>query len=124
MRTRIAFMALLSMLTMSGAQAQTVVVRNPTKVMVSSCPDHDLDTGHQVDILDSTGVVVATLDAGDPAAAADGSVTFTISVQPIKFGAYRFVVRAMAGSVRGDDSVASEVWDRAPGAPAKPIAGK
>jgi hypothetical protein len=101
-----------------------VPVVNPTFVTVPSCPDHDQDTGHDIDILDTAGVVTQTIAGGDPGAAANGSVTFAINVQPVKFGAFTFVVRATAAGIKSPNSPASDPWHRAPGAPGKPVAGK
>ena len=97
-------------------------VRNPTGVMFT-CPDHALDDGHEVDIVDSvTGAVLQTLQGGDPAADAQGNVTILVNVQPVKFGTYTFVVRAKAGALMSPNSVPSEVWQRSPGQPGQPIA--
>ncbi len=87
-----------------------------------TCPDHALDDGHEVDIVDSTGVVVQTIQAGDPAADAQGNVSVVINVQPVKFGLYTFVVRAKAGALMSPNSPPSEVWQRSPGAPGIPVA--
>ena len=94
-------------------------VKNPTSVTIT-CPDHNQDTGHEIDIV-SAGIVVQTIQGGDPAPNTDGSVTFTMNVQPIKFGSYTTVVRATSGTIKSDNSPASDAWDRSPGAPGKPI---
>jgi hypothetical protein len=106
----------------SGIEApmQAVPVKNPTTVTVPNCPDHDQDTGHEIDILDGAGVVVQTIAAGDPPAVS-GAVTFAINIQPVKFGDYTVVVRATAGAVKSPNSPASDVWQRSPGAPGKAI---
>ncbi len=96
-------------------------VRNPTGVMFT-CPDHALDDGHEVDIVDSTGVVVQTIQAGDPPADAQGNVSVPINIQPVKFGLYTFVVRAKAGLLMSPNSPPSELWQRSPGAPGIPVA--
>jgi hypothetical protein len=96
-------------------------VRNPSGVMFT-CPDHALDDGHEVDIVDSvTGVVVQTIQGGDPAADAQGNVSIALNVQPVKFGTYTFVVRAKAGALMSPNSVPSDVWQRSPGQPGQPI---
>jgi hypothetical protein len=102
------------------APMQAVPVKNPTTVTVPNCPDHDQDTGHEIDILDGAGVVVQTIAAGDPPAVS-GAVTFAINIQPVKFGDYTVVVRATAGAVKSPNSPASDVWQRSPGAPGKAI---
>jgi hypothetical protein len=104
------------------------LVSNPTLV-VFTCPDHDQDTGHEIDIVEaSTGRVVQTLQIGDPPADAAGDVAVTINVQPIKFGAFWFKVRATAdtagGVVKSADSKESDLWSRVPGAPGAVRAGK
>lgn len=97
-------------------------VRNPTGVTFT-CPDHALDDGHEVDIVDSvTGVVLQTIQGGDPAADAQGIVTVQLNVQPVKFGTYVFIVRAKAGTNMSPNSPPSEVWMRSPGAPGVPVA--
>jgi hypothetical protein len=96
-------------------------VRNPSGVMFT-CPDHALDDGHEEDIVDSvTGVVVQTIQGGDPAADAQGNVSIALNVQPVKFGTYTFVVRAKAGALMSPNSVPSDVWQRSPGQPGQPI---
>lgn len=99
---------------------QVPPVANP-RAVTFQCPDHAQDTGHEVDIRDSTGAVIQTLQGGDPPADANGDVTIPINVQPITFGTYTIVVRAVAGSLKSADSVASDAWTRVPGAPAKPV---
>jgi len=95
------------------------VVKNPTLVTFT-CADHDRDTQHELDIINVDGAVVQTLLIGDPPADADGVVHATINVQPVAFGSYTVKVRAVAGDLKSDDSVASAVWQRVPGAPSKP----
>jgi hypothetical protein len=107
--------------------AQVSIVRNP-RAVVFECPDHDQDTGHEIDIVRvSDGAVIQTIQGGDPASGAvvDGlpSVTIPINVQPVIFGAYRVVVRAVAGSFKSDSSDPSAIWERAPGKPTAPRAG-
>lgn len=106
-----------------SGQSASSPPRNITAVTFE-CPDHDRDTGHEVDIVRvSDGVVIQTIQGGDPAADANGDVTIKLNVQPVAFGAYRVVVRAMAGALRSVNSEASEVWERVPGAPLKPRVG-
>jgi hypothetical protein len=100
---------------------QSMVV-NPRSV-VFSCPDHALDTGHEIDIVNASGAVIQTIQGGDPAADGNGDVTVSINVQPVAFGSYTVRVRATAGDVESLDSVASDVWQRAPGQPGKPRVG-
>jgi hypothetical protein len=113
---------------LGGATAAQAQIRNPRAVQFA-CPDHDQDTGHELDILDSTGKVIQTLELGDPAASGTGTlpdgtpaplVTATINVQPVAFGTYTAVVRAVFGTAKSDPSQPSDPWVRAPGRPDKP----
>ena len=91
------------------------LVKNPTKVEFD-CPDHAVDTGHEMDIINAAGTVLQTLSLGDPAMVA-GKVVAPINVQPIAFGAYtakvRVVVQPASGPpVKSEDSGPSNVWER------------
>ena len=98
-----------------------VVVRNPTQVTFM-CPDHDQDTGHELDIVNAvTGAVVQTLALGDPPADAQGNVMFAINVQPVQFGTYIVRARSTANGVKSANSPDSDVWERVPGPPSKPV---
>ena len=78
-------------------------VRNPTG-LAFQCLDHDRDDQHEIDIVrESDGMVVATLLGGDPPADAAGEI------------------RAVAGTIRSDNSLPSDIWDRAPGRPGQPV---
>ena len=95
--------------------AQTPV-KNPSGVAFL-CPDHATDDQHEVDIVrEADGVVVATLLGGDPPLVGS-EVVIPVNVQPVAFGQYRFVVRAVAGLIKSNNSLSSEVWERAPGRP-------
>lgn len=101
---------------------QTALIRNPSGIAFT-CPDHALDSQHEVDVIDvATGQVISTILLGDPPLNAAGEVEAAISVQPIKFGQYRFQVRAVAGPVKSVSSDVSAVWERAPGKPGVPTA--
>ena len=112
------YLLLLLLLAPTAALAQIPPVKNPTGLEFT-CPDHATDTGHEVDIINSAGTVIQTLSVGDPAEVA-GKVTVKVNVQPITFGTYTFKVRALAGTIKSLDSVASDPWDRVPGQPGKP----
>ncbi len=99
---------------------QTEPIRNPSAIAFT-CPDHATDTGHEVDIINAAGVVIQTIQGGDPAATAQGEVIIPLNLQPVAFGAYTIKVRATAGAIESLDSAASDVWQRAPGSPSKPI---
>lgn len=103
------------------ASAQTPPVKNPS-ALAFTCPDHATDTGHEVDIINTaTGEVIQTLSVGDPPLDANGEVVVAVNVQPVAFGAYRFVARALAGPYKGKDSFPSDAWERVPGGPSKPV---
>ena len=111
-------LAILLLLVPVSSMAQVPPVKNPTGLEFT-CPDHTTDTGHEVDIIDSSGTVVQTLTVGDPPEVL-GKVTVSLNVQPISFGTYTFKVRATAGALESEDSVASDPWERVPGRPGKP----
>jgi hypothetical protein len=107
-----------------AATLQVPAIINPSK-LTFTCPDHAQDTQHEVDIINvETGQVEATLLVGDPAADAAGDVVVTLNIQPIKFGAKRFQVRAVVGAEKSENSPLSDVWRRAPSAPGKATAVK
>lgn len=102
----------------ASAEAQTQEpVKNP-RAVIFQCPDHDRDTGHEIDIIDeASGKVVQTIAAGDPAPDAAGDVRIDINVQPVSFGRYVVRARATFGAIRSPDSTPSPVWERTPGRP-------
>lgn len=110
------------------AQAQTAPVQNPGMVIFTPSPDHASITSYKLDLVNAQGAVIQTLDVGKPApctascptGVAVGEAFANINVQPIAFGSYTAVMRSVAGSVTGPPSPASDVWERAPGAPSKP----
>lgn len=104
-------------LAMSKVPAAQTVVNNP-RGLAFTCPDHDGDDQHEIDIVrESDGRVVQTLLSGDPPLNAAGEVEVVINVQPVAFGRYYFIVRAVAGTLRSDNSDPSQVWQRVPGRP-------
>ena len=97
--------------------AQSPLIKNPSAVAFL-CPDHGADDQHEIDIVRvSDGVVMQTLLGGDPPLSPAGEVVIVVNVMPVSFGSYRFVVRAVAGAVKSDSSVPSDIWERAPGRP-------
>lgn len=101
----------------SGMLAAQSAPKNPSG-LAFICPDHATDDGHEVDIVrESDGVVIQTLSIGDPVINAQGEVELSLNVQPIAFGSYRFVARAVAGTITSDNSLPSALWERAPGKP-------
>lgn len=93
---------------------------NPRTVRWTQSADHATVTSYHLDIIEATsGAVIATLDLGigveDPAAPGDREET--INVQPIAFGEYCVVMRAVAGALESEDSAPSNTFVRRPGAP-------
>jgi hypothetical protein len=102
------------------ALLQTGNVKNP-RTIEFVCADHATDDQHEVDIVrNSDGVVIQTVLLGDPVAVS-GVVTATINVQPVAFGTYFVRVRAVAGALKSEDSVSSNLFDRVPGAPSSVV---
>ncbi len=101
-------------------QSTPPMAKNPSEVSFV-CPDHAQDSGHEVDIINAGGVVIQTIQGGDPPADANGIVTIPLNLQPVAFGAYTIRVRATASLVKSTDSDASNIWERVPGAPSKPV---
>ena len=113
-RYLVALYVLASMVLGTGF-AQTPI-KNPSAVAFL-CPDHATDDQHEIDIVRvSDGVVIQTILGGDPPLVA-GEVVIPVNVMPVAFGQYRFVARAVAGIIKSNNSVPSDVWERAPGPP-------
>lgn len=111
--------ALLALPTFASAQN----IKNPTAAEWV-CPDHDVDTQHELTVLQVVGtnkVVITTLLLGDPAYldATTKTVRSPINVQPIAFGDYVARVNAVVGTSKSDDSPESNAFTRAPGSPSK-----
>lgn len=122
----ILFVTCLALATPAAAQTK---IQNPTLIAFTPSPDHALISNYRAEILSSAGAVMATIDLGKPAICLVasgaclgipvGDIPAAIQVQPIAFGSYTIVVRAMAGTIAGVPSPPTEVFDRAPGAPSK-----
>jgi hypothetical protein len=111
------------------AAAQEAVPKNPS-VVEWTCPDHDLDTGHELKILRIEGtnkVIITTILLGDPGYFDDTNklVRSELNVQPIAFGEYvatmRVLVSTPSGTMTSDDSAESNRFARVPGGPSKVI---
>jgi hypothetical protein len=111
---------IVALLVSTSAMAQTAPVKNPTLVVFRCSSDHDLHTGHEMDIVATNGQVIQTLSLGTATPDAAGDVRLPINVQPIAFGVYTARVRAVAGAAKSFDSDPSNVWERAPGRPSQP----
>ena len=104
--------------------AQTPV-KNPT-VLTFTSPDHDntLVTGYELDIVNSTTLaVVQTLNVPKSSTTKlpNGDIRIGLNVQPVNFGSYKIIARTVTATVKSDNSVPSDTWERAPGPPSKPI---
>lgn len=110
-------LTLACVLVASVASAQTV--KNPTRAIFTS-PDAATVTSYELDIINSQGVVVQTLTFAAVPADQNGEVTLTFNVQPITFGQYTAVVRAVYQAMKSANSNTSDVWERVPGSPSKP----
>jgi hypothetical protein len=118
-RLRLGWLVCLLLLCPVVAQAQ---VKNPTQVEFTS-PDHALLSAYEVDIVraDSTVAQTLTIAASMGVVQPNGNIRLMLNVQPIAFGQYTIVVRAVAGTLESDNSPASDPWERVPGAPSKPV---
>lgn len=109
----------LFLLLAAPAFAQTPV-KNPRGLGFQSA-DHARVDRYEIDIVPAAGgAVVQTITVQKADTAQDSTtqeITLTLNVQPIAFGQYRFVARAVAGTVASDNSDPSAVWERAPGKP-------
>lgn len=116
------------LLVSTAAYAQTV--RNPTAAEFNS-PDHGNPavTSYEFDISTSTGGVVQTITVPKASVvlvsgelgAVGALYRININVQPVAFGTYVSVMRTVAGAIKSEDSSVSNVWERSPGAPSKPV---
>jgi hypothetical protein len=99
----------------------TAPVKNPRSVEFQ-CPDHDKDTGHDLELRDASGTVLAVIPLGDPVMGADCWVVAPINVQPIDFSVGNTAVTRSTyeGGISSVNSEVSNVWERVPGAPSKP----
>lgn len=90
---------------------------NPIAVAFT-CPDHKLDTAHEIDIINEAGEVVATLQGGDPDENERGEVIIPIDIGPYDLGVYTVVVRAVVSRKSADSGRA--YWERALRATSQP----
>jgi len=101
------------------AHAQDVV--NPSEVRFELSVDHSLVTSYEVDLVDSSGAIEATIPLGKPTGVAGQDVTVSINVQPITFGTYTGVFRAVFDpTIASVDVPATNNAIRQPGGPSNP----
>lgn len=104
----------------SPALAQTV--RNPTKVEFTPSPDHAQVTSYEIGwFLGAATDPVSTVDLAKPIPDAANLCTAVINVMPLPFNEYTAKIRAKAGTVASEWSLASNPFQRVPGPPAKPV---
>jgi hypothetical protein len=109
----------LMLLGATAATAQTAV-KNPTLVTFTVSADHALVASYELDIVRvSDNAVVQTLNVGKPAPDATGTASVSINVQPIAFGGYYGVMRAVASGFSSPNSAASNAFERTPGSPSR-----
>lgn len=121
----VGLLTLLLSLTVGVVEAQAI--KNPSALAFTSA-DHDVATvtGYEIDITNATtGALVQTITVlkANTTKLPTGEIRVTLNVQPVSFGTYRFVARTITSTatIKSDNSVSSDTWDRAPGAPSKPI---
>lgn len=118
MKSAVLALAILALPSLCLAQTP---IRNPSAISFT-CPDHGSDDQHEADIVAvSDGKVVATLLLGDPAPSITGIVIAPLNVQPVAFGQYRVVLRAVVGAQKSANSEPSDIFERVPGSPSKGV---
>lgn len=101
-------------------------VVNPTGVCFQASPDHNDIDSYALDLVDSSGVVVQTIDMGKPLPVntpnGEQWVVWlgNLNVMPVSFGTYTSIARSIGNGVTGPPSVPSNFWDREPGRPGGP----
>jgi len=107
--------ALLIVCAAAPASAQTSEpVRNPRAVAFTSA-DHDRVDRYEIDVVAPDGTVLQTITVLRAETTVEGAeVVVRLNIQPIAWGAYTFVARAVAGTLRSENSVPSPVWERGP----------
>lgn len=117
-KTIAAVIVAFGLLIASPAWAQNV--KNPTLLTFTS-PDWAQVSSHEIEIIrTSDGSVIQTLVDSGPYTSEDISVS--INVMPVAFGEY--VVKVRACSTTPCDGILSDpsnLWNRAPGKPSRPV---
>lgn len=102
------------------ASAQTV--KNPTRAEFTASADHAVITSYEIGwFLGAAVDPVSTVDLGKPTPDATNLCTTAINVMPLPFNEYTAKMRAKAGTVYSDWSLASNPFQRVPGPPSKPV---
>jgi hypothetical protein len=104
-----------------AVSAQTI--RNPSVCTFTASVDHAQITSYTIGyFLPGATDPVQTADLGKPTPDATSTITSTLNVMPLTFGAaYIAKVKAVAGAVASDWSTPSNPFDRVPGPPSKPV---
>jgi hypothetical protein len=122
MRTTLFVLACLLVASVASAQVPPPDVNNPTKIEWTASADHATIDGYTLDILNSSNVVIQTLDLGKPAPDVNNLCVANLNVQPVTFGSgYYVTLRARANNVFSAATVSQNKFNRVPGAPTKPV---
>lgn len=95
------------------------MLKNPTSVSFDPGADYDTIASFRLDILNTGGSVVRSIDLGKPPLVS-GRCSAGVNVRPLEFGTYSGVVVAIAAGVESDPSDPSAPFLRAPGKPGQP----
>jgi hypothetical protein len=115
-----ALSTLVAIFVSSNAWAQQPIVKNPDRVQYECLYDHQLHTGHELDIIRvSDNVVIQTLSLGTAPPDANGKITHAINVVPVAPTTYYVRMRSLTGAMRSSDSAPSNTWERVPGEPTR-----
>jgi hypothetical protein len=104
------------------ASSQTVT--NPTKAEFTASADHATITLYEIAWFTGATQVGTVVDIGKPTPDANQLCLVTINTQPLPFATYTAKVRAKAGTVYSEWSLASNPFDRVPAAPGSPTVKK
>jgi hypothetical protein len=106
------------LLTLPVASAAQTTVKNPS-LLVFVSPDHAIVTAYELDLVRaSDNATIYTLVVPKSQTRIIGpDVEIDIHVQPVPFGSYKIVVRAVVGTLKSDNSAPSDVWERVPETP-------
>lgn len=115
--------ACLLLLVASVASAQTVT--NPGHIEYTVSPDHATLTKYVIGyFLPGATDPVQTADLPLVTPDVQQKVTQPMNATPLGYGTYIAKIRAVAGAVQGEWSVASNAFDRAPFPPSAPTVKK
>lgn len=111
-------LALMAGFAATAIALQTGNVRNPSAIEFTPSADHAQIDSYQVEWVNSSDTVVATISVGKPTVGTGNLITTTVSVQSLPFGInYYAKIYAVAGSARSDAAISVNKFDRVPGPP-------